>query len=190
MGSNLEIARSYLESGGSICPFASRCYVHYEFDTGDFRPILSNFEHGQAIVAVSRHYPNWLLSFEDMKTWARSIFVKIMRHAARLSNPGSTDREIVQEIMTNIYPILENDSDQRRPNIALRNEPVITICMAPVYPITHPRYSPVPMLVLTWYEDLKNAGIFPKVRRAMEQEHGHVYDALELMLPMPPQKEA
>jgi hypothetical protein len=61
--------------------------------------------------------------------------------------------------------------------------------MAPVYPATHPRFSPRPIIVLTYLSDVEGIAI-PVVREAMAREHGHLYDAKELVLPLPVQAEA
>lgn len=181
---DISTIRSYLEEGKSICPFAKRCTTHYAYDLEDFKPIFSQFASGQAIVIVAS-IPGTLLSFQQIKHWAQQITIKAIRQAAIVSYPDEIEADIDKEIDTNIVPILLDDNDIRRPNIALRNEAVITICMAPIYPSTHPRYAPSPILVLTWMADLQAAGVFPKVRAAMAKEHGHVYDALELMLSLP-----
>ena len=66
----------------------------------------------------------------------------------------------------------------------------MTICMAPVYPVAHPRHAPHTVLVVTWSDDVNAAltsGAVPKIRAAMNAAQGHVYDANELMLPLPMQ---
>lgn len=181
---NISVIRSYLESGRSVCPFAKKCQIHYVLDTGDMKSILTKFDRKEAIIVVCSR-PSLLVDFTHTRTWARHAFLKAIRQSARVTYSDVSDKEIAAEIATTILPILQDDDDRRRPNIALKEKPVITICMAPVYPVTHPRYAPVPILVLTWFDDLTEAGTIPKVRQAMTQEHGYVYDALELMLPLP-----
>jgi hypothetical protein len=54
--------------------------------------------------------------------------------------------------------------------------------MAPLYPVTHPRFSPLAIIVLTLLEDINGIDI-PAVRDVMKREHEYVYDARELPLP-------
>ena len=64
----------------------------------------------------------------------------------------------------------------------------MTICMAPIYPTAHPRYAPHTILVVTWSDDVgaaQDTGVVAKIREAMAKAHGAVYDANELMLPLP-----
>ena len=68
--------------------------------------------------------------------------------------------------------------------IGLRGRALITICMAPVYPTLHPRYAPAAVLILVHVEDVDGIE-FPAVRSAMRAQHGYLYDANELMLPLP-----
>jgi hypothetical protein len=53
---------------------------------------------------------------------------------------------------------------------------------------THPRYAPHTILVVTLGDDVAAAqgtGAVAKIREAMAKAHGHVYDANELVLPLP-----
>jgi hypothetical protein len=86
-------------------------------------------------------------------------------------------------------PILRNGDHPCRLYLPVKGKPVLPVCMAPVYPMTHPRFSPMPIIILTFLEDFDGVEI-PAVREVMKREHGCVYDVQELVLPLPADGEA
>lgn len=179
--------KEYLEEGNNTCPFSRSCTTHYVIDSDDFRPAFRALKGGQAVV-IESSYKGDLTEFEATKKWARSTFLKALAHATSVSNPNLSDYNIWTYIDNVIAPILNNDSSTIHVGLALCGEPMVTICMSPTYPIHHPRYAPNAILVLVNLFDVDEAGALNKVRESMLKEHGSIYDAMELILPLPAEK--
>lgn len=99
---------------------------------------------------------------------------------------------IERDIYGRIQRLLVDEGDPRRPHMLLGGESplssLITICMAPVYPENHPRYSPHMMLVATWHTDvgqMQTRELTFKIREKAQAAHGGEYDGDELMLHWP-----
>jgi hypothetical protein len=89
-----------------------------------------------------------------------------------------------EHVRTQTEPVLRNDDHPCRLYLPVRNKPVLPVSMAPIYSVPHPRFSPMAILVLTFLEDIDGVEI-PAVRDVMRREHGYLYDAQELVLPLP-----
>ena len=103
------------------------------------------------------------------------------------SMAGAPEAEL-ESSLTIALSVLLDDADPRRPVLSCDGAPLYTICMSPVYPVTHPRYAPRAVVVATWQADVAAGSVepaFSRIRAAMKREHGSVYDADELMLPLP-----
>lgn len=177
--------QKYLEDGNNVCPFSRSSTTKYIIDSDDFRPTLLEFKDNQAIVIETSSKD--LMEFGSVKKWARSTFLKVMAHATSVSDPSISDINIWRFIDSNIAPILNDDNSPVHVGVALYNKPIIAICMSPLYPVHHPRYAPNTIIVLVWLSDIENIGALQKVREAMLKEHGSIYDAIELVLPLPPE---
>lgn len=180
----------YLREGGSVCPFAAhsrRVYVDDADGPDAMRKAVERFAATQsapirgALLVVGS--PD---TFEGTKTWAREVFLELAYHF--IMHAGATSVVAWDHVQTNLRPALSDDANPMRPVLACDEQPLFCICMAPVYPPTHPRYAPEPVVVVTWQVDIFAAFTQPtvdRVRAAMKREHGSVYDADELMLPLP-----
>src|SRR6185436_5480544 len=116
-------------------------------------------------------------------TWAAETFLELMICCLQIDHPTLPIAEVEQHVEQVIRPAL--CSSVIRPHLTLHGAALMTICMSPLYPTTHPRYAPHTILVTTWSADVSAAGSILKVREAMVKEHGTVYDANELVLPLP-----
>jgi hypothetical protein len=179
----LRRVREFVESGGSICPLAARCPIRYGLDPDGVRSVLTVLSPGEAAVVLSARQ---IARFEAVEEWARKCFLRVADAAIGLSAPEMTD-EVRRRAVRDVGRLLEDPRAQIRPVIGLRGEPVVTTCMAPVYPRNHPRWAPEPMLVLVRVSDMARVGMLPGVRRAIERAHGFLYDADELVVKLPAQ---
>lgn len=183
--------RSYLQAGKSVCPFAKAAPL--ELVTVSMNPradraaILRSAAafataRGNAIVLVA----NADKGFAATATWSAEAFLELMICCVQVSQPEVAIGEIEQHVETNVRPTLS--SQDIRPYLAVHGKALMTICMAPVYPTAHPRYAPHTMLVATWADDVgavQGTPTIAKIREAMVKAHGYVYDANELVLPLP-----
>lgn len=186
----------FIRHGGGICPYArgsARIYATVgqepTKDRASILPALRRF------AATKGQSPNGALlvlgpdleGFAATRTWARKVFLELMACFGLLE--GLDEREIATHIEERIRPMLLDDSDPRRPVLGCREAPLFSICMAPLYPKTHSRYAPHPVVVVTWHEDVGAVhGQEPaasRIRQAMIREHGSAYDADELMISWP-----
>lgn len=181
----ISVTKKYLEDGNNVCPFSSSKDTKYISDSEDFRSTLKSFQDNQAIVIETSSRD--LGSFKALKKWARSTFLKVLAHATSVTSPELSDINIWRFIDSNIAPILNDDNSPVHVGVALYNKPIIAICMSPLYPAHHPRYAPNTIIVLVWLSDIENIGALQKVRKVMLKEHGSIYDAIELVLPLPPE---
>jgi hypothetical protein len=191
-----QVVDEFIRRGGSVCPHArgsARIYAAVGQepckDRASIWPAVCSF------AATKGKTPNGALlvsgpdleGFAATRTWAREVFLELMVDFGLLD--GLDARMIAAHVEEHIRPMLLDDSDPRRPVLGCRGAPLFSICMAPLYPKTHPRYAPRPVVVVTWHEDVgAAAGQEPaasRIRQAMIREHGCVYDADELMLPWP-----
>jgi hypothetical protein len=177
------IVDAYLRAGKSVCPHARKATIHYAMDNEALGPMLAAIKPSEAGVVIAGRE---LDGFAATKRWAQDTVLSMFAAAASLAYPNLSLREIKDLVRTQAEPVLRNDIDPRRLYLPVRSQPVLPVCMAPVYPTPHPRYSPRPIIVLTYLADVEGIKI-PVVREAMEREHGHVYDAKELVLTLPVQ---
>lgn len=128
-------------------------------------------------------------SFESAKNWAQRLLLELFVDFAIVSYPEDVVEEIERVVDTDLKPVLLDDNDRRRPELALNQKHLVSITLAPCYPVTNPRYAPHTALVVTWMKDImrgqKSSVAMTDIRGAMEREYGYVYDANELMLPLP-----
>jgi hypothetical protein len=183
--------KSYLHAGKSVCPFAKTCPVELASVSANPRADRAGILRSVATFATARGNAIILLAktdegFAATASWAAEAFLELMICCAQISQPSVAIAEIEHYVESTIRPTLS--SDEIRPHLALHESALMTICMTPVYPAEHPRYAPHTILVVTWSADVDEAlgaGGIPKIREAMAKAHGHVYDANELMLPLP-----
>lgn len=181
----------FIVKEGSVCPFArgsARLYVTVGRVPADKRKKTleagKRFAPGQnqALLVVGPQLPN----FQATKRWAREVFLELLTCFGLLD--GLPEKDVVRHVRSEVRPLLEDEKDPRRPLLGFRGKMLYSICMAPLYPKTHPRYAPVPVVVVTWGEDVAQVHGQPstgRIREVMRREHGHVYDADDLMLPLP-----
>lgn len=186
------VVKNYLQAGKSVCPFAKACML-------EFATVSANVHTDRAIIlrclttfAAARGNALVLLATADKDftattAWARELFLELMICCSQISHPTVPITEIEDHTERTVRPILS--SHKIRPYLVLHAKALMTICMAPVYPAAHPRYAPHTILVVTWSNDVVEAsqgtGVVSKIRETMAKEHGHIYDANELMLPLP-----
>lgn len=186
---------AFLQAGGSVCPYAAgsrRIHVAADgppFDrkrlidaAAQFAATRNKQPYGALIVRGSTK------EFEATKTWARELFLELVVCFDAIGAWAASDADTVRYVNKHVRPMLFDDAEAIRPALSCDNFPLYTICMAPVYPATHPRYAPQAVVVSTWQADVATGSVepaFSRIRAAMRREHGSVYDADELMLPLP-----
>lgn len=171
----------FLRGGGSVCPFAKHTTIHYVADGNarDLRIAMHRLVRRESLAVVANRDTG---DFAETKEWAIRRFASVHDTALSMTYASVLERLTV---MAQVTSELRDPRNQTRRYIALRNRPLITICMAPVYPIGHPRYAPVTCIISTWMDDIRDAGIPVSIRKAMVREHGSLYDANELVLELP-----
>lgn len=187
--------RDFLSVGKSICPFAQTSHLHFVESPCEPQTLLrtvnvfsntlgSTPAHALVVATASPAFPSW--SFNDTHAWAIERFLELFVACAVSSGAAIVD--VMRHAEKEIRPMFE-DSCPTRPILGLKGQPLFSICMAPVYPETHPRYAPRPIAVVTWGEDVASVQALPKVLTAIREKmtvgHGSVYDADELMVPWP-----
>jgi hypothetical protein len=183
--------KSYLQAGKSICPFAKACPL--ELATVSTNPRADRAAILRSVTAFAAARGNAIVllakadkGFTATTAWAREAFLELMICCSQISQPAVPVTEIEDYVERAVRPTLS--SHEIRPHLALHAKALMTIYMAPIYPAAHPRYAPHTILVVTWSDDVGEAqgtGAILKIREAMAKAHGHVYDANELMLPLP-----
>jgi len=190
---------AFLSRGGSVCPFATRSARDYatvgaepRLGRAHLRRAVEGFAEtrGQApngaLLVLRRteasHPPS---DFECTKTWAREVFLELMTCFGLVG--GATEADL-SPVIGKVRTMLFDEHEPRRPMLGCGDEPLFAICMSPLYPAAHPRYAPHAVVVVTWQGDVAAVHDHPArahIRRAMAHEHGFVYDANDLMLPLP-----
>jgi len=183
--------QEFLSRGKSVCPFAQTSTLHFA-ESGsalvravkEFAETLGATPAHALVVGESKDTSSW--GFVETKAWAIERFMNLFTVCSLIS--GVDLREALEHARCKILPMFD-DECPTRPILGLNNQPLFTICMAPVYPETHPRYAPRPIVVVTWGEDVANVQALPKVLAAIRDKmrawHGSLYDADELMVPLP-----
>jgi hypothetical protein len=189
MMSPLRELETFLSNGGSVCPHApktERIYVDFEMgpmiiETRRFIDTVGQTPNAALIVLAPKSVA---AEFPSIRDWARGAFLLLARRFFRLS--GATELEVVGHI-ERVRSMLIDDACPTRPRLSYLNEPIFAICMAPIYPKTHPRYAPHPIIVVTWQRDV--AAVHERTAAQLsdvyKREHGYAYDADELMLELP-----
>ena len=177
---NLSLVREHFAEGRSVCPFAASSAVGYARDSEPLDALLKGLAQRTAAVIVAE---STLSGFDATRAWAFETFMTAVAAAVTVSYPTVVGRERAAAI-SEVRAALHDDASPVRPMIGFRGRPLMTICMAPVYPTPHPRYAPAAALVLVYAEDVDGI-VLPAVRKAMRVQHGHLYDANDLMLPLP-----
>jgi hypothetical protein len=182
----IDILDGYLRAGKSVCPHARKATIHYAMDNEALGPMLAAIKPSEAgVVIASRE----LAGFADTKRWAQNTALSLFVATTSSAHPTLSLRQVKEFVRAQAEPVLRNDRDPRRLYLPVKGKPVLPVCLAPIYPAKHPRFSPVPIVVLTFLEDVDGVEI-PSIRDAMQREHGAVYDAQELVLSLPVQAEA
>jgi len=185
-----------LSGGGSVCPFAAgskRIYISDADSPKAMRAAVARFAaprgkrpYGALLVLGSTSDASYD-TFEAVQFWAREVFLSLAYNFARLG--GASLSEAYTYVQSTMRPMLLDDTDPRRPVLGCGDQPLFCFCIAPLYPKTHPRYAPQPVVVVTWQADvfasMTSQAVVDSIRGAMKREHGSVYDADELMLPLP-----
>lgn len=183
--------KSYLHAGKSVCPFAKVSPL--ELVPASVAPRTDRVSIFLAVQAFAAARGNALVilaktdeAFAGTATWAAETFLELMICCVLVSHSTVAVDEIERYVDRDVRPTL--GSNEIRPYLSLHDKALMTICMAPVYPTNHPRYAPHTILVSTWSDDVDEAMHSPaaqKIKAAMAEAHGYIYDANELMLPMP-----
>jgi len=191
---------AFLSRGGSVCPFAVRSYRIYamagaepRLDRTLLRSAVEKFAKTRgktpsgAMLVEATHPPS---DFERTQTWAREVFLELM--ACFGLADGASEAELSAVIDGQVRAMLFDEQEPRRPMLGCGAEPLFAICMSPLYPAAHPRYAPHAVVVVTWQADVAAVHDHPArahIRRAMVREHGFVYDADDLLLPLPSERD-
>lgn len=175
--------QDFLRRGGSVCPLAARSRVLYvlEGEMHDLRRELLMLSARESLAVVARVEPP---DYAGVRSWAFSRFAEAFDVGLVLSSPGLTAASRMN-MMLRVERDLRDPAVKTRPYVAVRGEPLVSICLSPVYPDGHPRHAPSTCLVMTWVEDVARVGEIPAVRAVMKERHGSLYDANELVLELP-----
>jgi hypothetical protein len=182
----IDILNGYLRAGKSVCPHARKATIHYAMDNEALGPMIAAIKPSEAGVVIASRDP---AGFADTKRWAQDAVLSLFVATTSLAHSTLSRRQVKGLVRAQAEPVLRNDNDPRRLYVPVKGKPVLPVCLAPIYPAKHPRFSPVPIVVLTFLEDVDGVEI-PSIRDAMQREHGVVYDAQELVLPLPVLAEA
>ncbi len=177
--------------GGSICPFAQAAVrapagvVAVELEQLDDDEVLvsqlSAFTSATAAAIVLA--PSDPASHAEARTLAGQLFGRLALACHQLNHPSATisRAKVLHDIQcAQADPV-------RHPLLDLHGSPLFTVAMGPAYPPAHPRYAPHLCVVMTWQFDVVRATLtHPKVvariREAMRERTGTVYDAVSLYL--------
>lgn len=188
--------KHHLQAGKSVCPFARVCPLQLATVSTNPRADRANIHQAVTTFAAERGNALVLLATADedftaTTVWARETFLELMVCCSQISHPTVPVPQIEDHVERTVRPILS--SHEIRPYLSLHAKTLMTICMAPIYPTAHPRYAPHTILVITWSADVaasQGTAAASKIRQTMARTHGHVYDANELMLPLPVAEES
>jgi hypothetical protein len=190
---------SYLRSAACVCPFARICKTHYvvtsdvpSFEYAGIRQTMQAFAVAgegppdHAIVVVRAKDQG---GFADTKQWAVNTFAVFVKASVLLTDPGFDQARLARHIDREVLTTITDESHRIRPHITLFHQPLITICLSPFYEKKHPRHAPHDILVITRHSDVRRAqkskSLVTEIRRTMKREHGFVYDANDIVLPLP-----
>jgi hypothetical protein len=183
----------YLRSGKAVCPFARQAML-LVLDV-DAEPILSRRD----LVKIARKFaptrgktPSRALllvgrdveGYAATKRWAEECFLELA--VALGVCEGETSVRMRADVDGKLRPRLLNEAARTRPVLSFGLNPVVCICMAPVYPADHPRFAPQPIVVVTWVSDVDRVPWMLRraIRaRATARNGGVEYDGDELMHP-------
>lgn len=190
--SRTAVIRDYLQAGKSVCPFAKACPVELVTTVAaQPRADRAGILHGVAAFATA--HDNALVvvakadkDFTTTAAWAAETFLELMICCTQVSHPTLAIATIARYVERDVRPTLS--SREIRPHLVLHGKALMTICMAPIYPTSHPRHAPHTILVSTWSDDVTarlGSTPVPKIRETMAAQHGYLYDANELVLPLP-----
>lgn len=194
----IKAVTGFFRSGECVCPFTQYAELHFamasstpRFQRIDLRRALIQFSEtmgmnpAHSVIVVRQDGDS---DFDQTRQWARAVYLELNTVCALISHPLVSVEQVETQIEREVKPVLFDDSNPRRPSIILSEQPTITICLAPCYPRSHPRWAPVTLLSMAWHIDIALAqtqGVVKKIREKMLNEHGILYDADELMLPLP-----
>lgn len=176
----------------SVCPFHQSGVPHLAtWDRkGDRRRLLAAAESFSGTLGQSPSHALIVLGptcsgYRRTRAWAVDVFLDLFELFLVLSGaPRPTARQQVREVRRQ----LNDNADPLRPMLGCGNHMLHAICMAPVYPVGHPRWAPRPMVVVTWERDVQAAqslAVLARIRERMREGHGALYDADDLMVPLP-----
>jgi hypothetical protein len=183
---------TYLRSGKVVCPFAREAVLlTVEVDADpivsrrDLVKIARRFAPtrgktpARALVLVGRA----IAGYAATKRWAEECFLELA--VAFGICEGETSIRMRAHVDTKLRPWLLDTQAPTRPMLAFGSKPLFCICMAPVYPAKHPRYAPLPIVVVTWVHDVGQVPLMLRhaIRAGATKRNGAEYDADALMLP-------
>jgi hypothetical protein len=185
---------NWLKNGGSICPWARSAPLTFlipgatDLQVCDLHEFAAQQVAG-ALVMVALDDTINDHDYLEVVCWARKAFLEILRSCTLASIPDIEERELKHAVQ-GVGKLLADPHATMRPYLALKERALYTICMAPMYPEGHPRWAPHAMLIATYVDDVaqakrrSDAGV-RAVRDQMTAATGAVYDANELVLPLP-----
>lgn len=181
----------FFEAGGSICPHARAAarapagvvvaqLAHLDEDEV-LLGLMSAFTPATAAAIVVA--PTDPRSHAAAQLLAEQLFGRVALACHHLHHPlASIDRaDVLQQMRQALaHPLLHTE-------LVLFGAPMFTLAMGPAYRPAHPRYAPHLCLVLTWQRDVVQSiqthpGVATRIREAMRERTGSVYDAVTLYL--------
>lgn len=177
--------------GRSICPFAQAAVrapagiVVVELERLDDDEVLvsqlSTFTPSTAAAIVLA--PSDPPSHAEARTLAAQLFGRLALACYQINHPW-----VIFSRARVLDDIQHAQTDPvRHPLLDLHGSPLFTVAMGPAYPPDHPRYAPHLCAVMTWQFDvvrttLTHPKVVARIREAMRERTGTVYDAVALYL--------
>jgi len=182
------LARNFLVSGGSICPYVKKYagqtsfgYVKDLFDQEIRNPVLDLAKRPEIMAAVYV-FDSGLTSHSEER--ARSVVLfKGLFKILYIEEHGEQTSAWLQEADEDLDRAFSPGSNIN-PFMGYKGQPFFSIAMNPAYEPTHPRWAPVSMMAVTRQSDVAAAPIPVRdaIRHEMAERTGSVYDADQLYL--------
>lgn len=181
---------AFLRSGKVVCPYARTAALLLPeaprdpsaFERREVAKQAAKFVRKTAKIALVLVGPD-LKDFASSKAWAIDWFLELAVVFAVLS--GEPPVVARRRVETDMRPCLVEEPMPARPLLSCRGETLPCIAMIPLYEAGDPRFSPIPILVVTrGRQVLEVPSASRDMIRARTKARKGDYDADELILPI------
>lgn len=183
------IVRHFLLSGVSVCPFAKSYadkvrfgYLPSSYSSEDVRAPILEFVTSLDLMATTYIFDSELKTHDEERARAVALFKQLYR-ILFLEEHGKVPKDLLSRLEFELDEALSFNS-RINPFLSYKGNPMFTIAMNPLYDVTHPRWSPCSILVITRHSDVKAVPktVVDIIRSTIIGRIGHLYDADELYL--------